>query len=180
MPSPGCPFASWHEPSRPDRLGVTLTHEHVLFDQRPKLPDPEPEAVTRRALAEAPVEMRHLGLLRRQPSAIRDNWRVADIDLATREVLEFKAAGGGTIVEVSTRGLGRDPAGLRAVSARTNVPIVAACGYYTGHFHPPAIAERSVAEVAAELIQEIREGIEGTGVCAGVIGEIGTGEPLYA
>jgi len=28
-----------------DRLGVTLTHEHVLFDQRSKLPIPEPESI---------------------------------------------------------------------------------------------------------------------------------------
>src|SRR5262245_26897993 len=74
-------------PLDPARLGVTLTHEHVLFERRPKLPPPEPEAVSARALAEAMVEMRHLGLLRRQPSAIHDNWQVADVELAAREVL---------------------------------------------------------------------------------------------
>jgi phosphotriesterase-related protein len=166
-------------PLDPDRLGVTLTHEHVLFEQRPKLPPPEPEPVSARALAEATVDMRHLGLLRRQPSAIHDNWRVADLELAAREVLEFKGAGGGSIVEVSTRGIGRDPAGLRVISARTGVPIVAACGYYTGHFHPASMAERSIDDVAAEFVREVSEGIDGTGVRAGVIGEIGTGEPLY-
>ena len=166
-------------PLEPERLGVTLTHEHVLFEQRPKLPSPEPEAVIARALVDATVEMQHIGLLRRQPAAIRDNWRVADVDLAAREVLEFKDAGGSSIVEVSTRGIGRDPAGLRAVSARTGVPIVAACGYYTGHFHPPSMEARSIDDIAAELMREITEGIDGTGVRAGVIGEIGTGEPLY-
>ena len=167
-------------PLEPEGLGVTLTHEHVLFEQRPKLPGPEPEPVTARALSGRRVAMDMLGSLRREPSAVRDNWRVDDVDLASREVLEFKAAGGGAIVEVSTRGLGRDPAGLREVSARTGVPIVAACGYYTGHFHPPSMAERSVSDVAAELIREITHGIGDTGVRAGVIGEIGTGEPLYA
>ena len=166
-------------PVAPEQLGVTLPHEHVLFEQRPKLPPPAPEEVTRRALAHAKVEMKYLGLLRRNPAAIRDNAIVDDLDLAAREVLEFKQVGGGTIVDVSCRGLGRDPAGLRAVSALTGVHLVTACGYYTGHFHPPELAARTIDDVAAELVRELTVGIGATGVRAGVIGEIGTGEPLY-
>jgi phosphotriesterase-related protein len=166
-------------PVPPEALGVTLAHEHILFEQLPKGPAPLPEPVTARSLARERVEMRHLGLLRRNPSAIEDNRRVDDIDLAIREVREFKRAGGGAIVEVSTRGIGRDPVGLRAVAAETGVHIVTCCGYYTGHFHPPSMAERTVADVAGEFVRELTEGIDGTGIRAGIIGEIGTGEPLY-
>jgi phosphotriesterase-related protein len=58
--------------------------------------------------------------------------------------------------------------------------IVTVCGYYTGHFHPPGLIERSVADIAAEFVRELTVGIDGTGIRAGVIGEIGTGEPMYS
>jgi phosphotriesterase-related protein len=162
-------------PIEPAALGVTLTHEHVLFEQRPKLPLAVPHP-----LADEPLAMRHLGLLRREPSALTANWSVQDVDLAAAEVGEFRASGGGTIVDVSCRGLARDAAGLRTVALKTGVNLITVCGYYTGHFHPPDLIQRSVDDVAAEFVHELTVGIGDTGVRAGVIGEIGTGEPMYS
>jgi len=158
-------------------LGVTLTHEHLLFDQTPyhsKLSVSEVEK-----FADATIEMHHLGALRRNAALIPDNGRVDDPDLAAREAAEFKRVGGGTIVDVSCKGLARDPVGLRQVAAETGLNIITGCGYYKAAGHPPDMAERRVEGVAAEFVRELSEGIGDTGVRAGVIGEIATGQPLY-
>jgi phosphotriesterase-related protein len=159
-----------------ESLGVTLPHEHLLFDQvryaSPRTSDAE-------KFADVAVEMRHLGALRRNAGLIPENGRVDDADLAAREAAEFKRAGGGTIVDVSCNGLGRDPAGLSRVAMATGLNIITCCGYYKGRGHPPEMAERSVDDVAAEFVKELTTGIGNTGIRAGVIGEIATGGPLY-
>jgi phosphotriesterase-related protein len=50
------------------------------------------------------------------------------------------------------------------------------CGWYRESFYPPAadIDRRSVHALADELVAEARDGVDGTGVRPGIIGEIGT------
>ena len=91
----------------------------------------------------------------------------------------FKQAGGGTVVEVSSKGLGRDALGLKKIAESSGVNIIAGCGYYKVAGHPPDMAERSVEDVTAEIVRELESGIGDTGIRAGVIGEIATGSPLY-
>jgi phosphotriesterase-related protein len=62
----------------------------------------------------------------------------------------------------------------------TGVNIVAGCGYYLARSHPPSVAERSVEQLADELIDVIERGFGDTGIRPGIIGEIGLGEPMYA
>ena len=160
-----------------DRLGRTLMHEHLLFDLQTYLhqpPDPSDAP-----LVEAPLSLDTLWWVREHPMANRDNLAQTDPALAAREVERFKAAGGTTIVEVSSIGLSRDVRGLREISERTGVNIVAGTGYYVGSSHPASLAGRSVEDVAAELIHDLRVGLDGTTIRAGVIGEIGTSDPLY-
>src|SRR5690349_18030387 len=57
-----------------------------------------------------------------------------DVDRAVEEVA---GAGLGTIVEVTPIGLGRNPAGMREVSKRTGVHVVAATGYHRDQHYPP-------------------------------------------
>ena len=91
----------------------------------------------------------------------------------------FKEAGGDTVVEVSSRGLGRDVLGLKQIAESSGVNIIAGSGYYKVAGHPPDMAERSVEDVTAEIVRELESGIGDTGIRAGVIGEIATGSPLY-
>ena len=53
------------------------------------------------------------------------------------------------------------------------------CGWYREAYYPPEarIDRRSVDDLAAELIGELRDGVAGTGVRPGIIGEIGTDKP---
>ena len=164
-------------PVAADELGTTLTHEHLLFDQIAYVRGPvDAEAAM---YDDEKVEIRHLGALRRRPALIPDNGRNYDPYLASREMKLFKEAGGGTVVDVSSKGLGRDALGLKKIAESSDVNIITGCGYYKVAGHPPDMAERSVEDLTAEIVHELESGIGDTGVRPGVIGEIATGSPLY-
>src|SRR4051794_29438638 len=98
-------------PVSADRLGRTLMHEHLLFNLETYLhqpPDPEDAP-----FVEAPITLENLWWVREHPMASRANLVQADPELAASEVELFRAAGGGTIVEVSSIGLARDVRGLQ-------------------------------------------------------------------
>jgi phosphotriesterase-related protein len=158
-------------------LGVTLMHEHLLIDVSYKWQPPT--EVTLRALAEQPITLANLGFLRRNIGAVKANFRIDDVDVATSEALAFKREGGGTIVDVSPPGIGRDPRALRAIAAQSGVNIVTCTGFYLARSHPAHVASASIDALANEMIGEIRNGIGDTGIRPGIIGEIGLGEPMY-
>ncbi|MFN8593103.1 MAG: hypothetical protein U0031_16735 [Thermomicrobiales bacterium] len=154
-------------------LGMTLIHEHILLDLTCWWQ--EPETASRRALAEAPVDISILRFLLRDPQNVtKDNLRLDDIEVAAEEVRAFGFAGGSTIVEVSSRSLARDPLGLKKVSQVSGVNIVMGCGYYCEPSHPVSLASRTVDDIAAEMISDITAGVRPSGIKAGIIGEIGT------
>ena len=97
-----------------------------------------------------------------------------DEQLMCEEVARFKAAGGGTIVDVTTQELGRNPRGLKRISEATGVKIVMGTGHYRDPYLDRAWFDRTTAsEIADLMVSEITEGIDGSGVRAGIIGEIG-------
>lgn len=152
-------------------------HEHLLIDVSYKWQ--QPVEVTLRALAEQPITLANLGMLRRNIGALRTNLRLDDVEVAAAEARAFKALGGGTIVDVSPNGIGRDPFGLRAIAVASGVNVVTCTGYYLARSHPPNVAASSVDELANGMVEEIQHGIGDTGVRPGIIGEIGLGEPMY-
>lgn len=91
------------------------------------------------------------------------------------EVAAYRTAGGGTIVDVTPPGIGRSPELLRAVSVETGVRIVMGCGWYREPYYPPEdlIDRRPVGTLADVLLAEIEDGVDGTGIRPGIIGEIG-------
>lgn len=152
-------------------LGMTLMHEHVLNDcrcwwHRPK----EPE---RQYLAGGFVCMEILSELRQDPFVNRHNITLDDEELAVEELRQFTAVGGRTLVEPSCRGIGRDPLAMRRVSAASGLNIVIGAGYYLASSHPATMAAMSVDDIAAEIVSEAVDGVDGTGVRIGLIGEIG-------
>jgi phosphotriesterase-related protein len=116
--------------------------------------------------------------LKHDVARLRDNVHQQDLDIAEAELARFKALGGGTIVEVSSGGLAPNARGLAELATRTGLNIVAGTGYYIGASHPADLAAKSVEQVADEMLRDVIEGFPGTNVRAGVLGEIGTTEPL--
>lgn len=160
-------------PIEPHELGACVTHEHILFDWGLTYWT-EPRTDEEKALADAPIRLDNRGALQRNPFLMKENFRHESVHDAIREVADFKRAGGGTIVEVTPIGQGRDPAGLRLVSEATGVHIVANTGFYIEAGHPAYVAEKSADELADILVKDIDVGIGDTGIRAGFMGDVGT------
>jgi phosphotriesterase-related protein len=101
-----------------------------------------------------------------------------DREAAAHEVAIFGRAGGGTIVELTVREMGRDPLALLEISRRTGVHIIIGTGFYTAGTHPFSVAAAKPEELAAGMTVEITQGVDGTAIKAGIIGEIGCSWPL--
>jgi len=157
-------------------LGITLAHEHLLIDSSFKFAEPDDPAD--RELAYAPVTLETLGWVKTHLTNNRENLQLLDEDLAIREVLRFKRAGGSTIVEMTNIGIGRDPAALARISRATGLHVVMGSSYYIGASHPPGLASRSADEIAEGIVREVVQGVGDTGVRAGIIGEVGCSSPL--
>jgi phosphotriesterase-related protein len=157
-------------------MGVTLPHEHIFIDlncirENPTSPDYE-------WLVDARVSLDIFGALLHHGGVCKDNLILNDSRIAFSELLNFKKLGGKTIVEMTNRGLSPKPNELRVISREVDLNIIAGCGYYVSSSHPPELMNRTIDELAKEMIRDLTEGIDGTNVRAGVIGEIGTSHPI--
>ena len=152
-------------------LGVTLMHEHILNDvtcwwNKPTAPE-------RAHLGTAPVSIEILGELRMDPFANLHNCALDDEALAIEELKPVAALGGRSVVDPSCRGIGRNPQALVRIAKATGLQIVMGAGYYLQSSHPASVATMSRTDIADEIVAEALDGVEGTGVRIGLIGEIG-------
>ena len=101
--------------------------------------------------------------------------QLEDDDVFADELRVFKAQGGTCLVDLTLREIGRKPEKLRQLSMATGVAVVMGCGWYREGYYLPEdrLDRRPVAELADELLNEIREGVGTSGIRPGVIGEIG-------
>jgi phosphotriesterase-related protein len=109
-----------------------------------------------------------------------DYWELRrDEPVITEELRAFREAGGGTIVDLTLAGVGRDPAWLAGLSRSTGLHVVMGSGWYRGAHYPAEalIDRRSVNALADEIVRDATDGVGETGVRAGIIGEIGTDKP---
>lgn len=157
-----------------EELGITATHEHVLMNASAYYNTPVD--ISKKKLSMQKVNLTNLGFIRRNIFDIKDNLILNDVNIAIDEILEFKKAGGKTIIDATCSGLGRDPCSLKIISKKTDINIVIGCGFYIERFHPPYISYNSINEITEEIVSEINEGIKGTDILPGIIGEIGTSE----
>lgn len=160
-----------------DQLGIVLPHEHILldvaFEEGPLSDALYPELWDRK------VTMRILGALHRDATSCRDNLMLDDPDLAARELAHFRRAGGATVVDATAAGVGRDPRTVRAIAERTGLNIIAGTGFYVARTHPAFVEGKDIDELADLMVRELEQGMDDTDLRAGMIGEIGTGNPLH-
>lgn len=161
----------------PAAMGPTLSHEHLSIDLKRIFQ--EPADPRDRAMAHKPVTLETLGWVQTHYAFSLDNLGLYDEALVIEEARRFHAAGGRTIVEATPADTGRDPAALARIARGTGLNVVMGSGYYVSATHPPDLAGRSEADIAAELVRDITEGVGGTGIKAGVIGELGSVWPMH-
>jgi len=169
----------------PTELGITLTHEHLLFDssyKKTKLPigytTSIPTEASLRDLYYKPVSFETLGWIRHHGIHNIDNGKLLDINTAIEEVDLFKQYGGGTLVDVTSIGIARDPIGLARISRHTGINIIMGASFYVDAAHPVDMDELSEDEIFEKIVEDITEGVEGTGIKSGIIGEVGCSWPL--
>ncbi|MBM4439999.1 MAG: aryldialkylphosphatase [Candidatus Rokubacteria bacterium] len=160
---------------RPEQMGITLPHEHLLIDF--KVMFAEPAAASDKGRAAEPVSLANLGWVRQNFNANLDNLRLMDEQVAADEILLFKSAGGSTVVDPTPKTLARDPLALTRIARATGLNVVMGSGYYVHASHPADMDRRTVDDLAREMIGDITTGVGDTGVKAGLLGEIGTTYP---
>jgi predicted metal-dependent phosphotriesterase family hydrolase len=136
-------------PVAPTELGWVLPHEHTAI-----------------ALWHIPARWDYWELRRDEPAIVE-------------ELAAFRTAGGGTLVDLTLPGVGRDPEWLARISRATGLHVVMGAGWYRGAYYPPEalIDRRTVDSLADEIVRDIETGVGGTGIRAGIIGEIGADKP---
>ncbi|MGH2427968.1 MAG: phosphotriesterase family protein [Candidatus Limnocylindria bacterium] len=114
---------------------------------------------------------------------IRDRWDywelTPDDDLIGDELRDFRRRGGATLVDLTLPGVGRDAHRLRRLASATGLNIVMGTGWYREAYYPAEalIDRRSADDLAEEMIREFSDGVAGSGVRPGIIGEIGVDKP---
>ena len=161
----------------PEKLGVTLPHEHLFIEIRGVFPEYKPDNEEEMELASQPVNMGSLWWVRRHVASNLDNMVFGDEQMAIKEALYYKNAGGNTLVDVTTDQIGRDPQALMRISEATGLNIIMGCGYYIASLHPDDMVLRSEDDIRTEIVRDITVGVRDTGIRAGIIGEIGCTEP---
>ena len=121
-------------------LGTTLPHEHI---------------------ADGPY------FLNKWPKGGRAEFTAAVVEQLT----QVRAAGIGTIVDLTPYDVGRDIGFLEEVSRKSGLHMIACTGQ---RFFPPqypgvTMPSRTIAGLADFFVKEIEQGIDGTGIKAGVI-----------
>lgn len=154
----------------PASLGPTLMHEHLLWDIRtPAMraaPDQGPEITLCNCFS--------IGYGRKKAPG---NYRLTCEATATDELRAMAAAGGRSVVELSSGGLDPRPHGLVALARDAGVNVIMGCGHYVDEYQPRANLARTVESFAAEMIEQITVGAWNSDVRAGIIGEIGCQAP---
>jgi phosphotriesterase-related protein len=161
-------------PVDPSVLGVVLPHEHVFFDLRARFAPPGRHC----GAGHEPVSLANIGRIRLAQRTNLDNLLLDDVETAIAEFEMFAAEGGGTIVDLSPASNGRSVEKLRKVSDASGVHAVVGTGYYVDEFLTDDVNAERVDALAAEMIAELTEGVDGTDVRAGIIGEVGCSWPL--
>ena len=159
-------------------LGVVLSHEHMLIDIRTSAFQ-EPEDEPSRERARQPITLEDLGWIRRHWTSNLDNLHQQDEALAVAELAAFARTGGGTVVDATVPGIGRDAMALRRISEATGVHIIMGAGSYLEPTHPPDVRGMGARQLHDRVMREWREGVDGTGIRPGLIGEVGCSWPLH-
>lgn len=130
-------------PLAPIRLGYTLPHEHVMVD--------------------------FAGAAAASP----ERYDAAEVErIALPHLKRVKELGCSTIVECTPAYLARDPALLKRLGAASGLNFITNTGYYAanGGKHLPAhVAVETADQLAARWLDEVNNGIGGTGIKPGFI-----------
>jgi phosphotriesterase-related protein len=157
-------------PISSDELGVTSMHEHILWDGRvyrqkyeALLPGDPPVA------PDDQVALNNFGLLQHNFMMSWDACTMRDEEVMAAEASDFRASGGNAMLDMSAPGLRCDLPGIRRISEKSDVHIIATTGLYMEDCWPERFRSMTVEQYIDYMKGEITSGIEDTGIKPGHI-----------
>ena len=103
-----------------------------------------------------------------------------DSVLIESEVDLMKALGVKSVIEVTCNDMGRNVRMLKQISRECGIHIIASTGFYLEAYHPESVRSGTIGEICDIFCRDILEGIDGTDIRAGIIGEVAGGEKELA
>jgi len=159
-------------------LGVVLPHEHSCFGVSEFLTPYDDWQMEE--IFNGDVTLETLGYLTRNPYAVRANNIMDCPDVLIDEIFQFRKAGGGTWVDLSgrRRRFSRNIRYTYEIALKTGLHVVAGTGYGLDQNMGLKVDSGTMQDLVDEMMTDITEGIDGTEIKAGVIGEVGTGKAI--
>ncbi len=105
-----------------NQLGETMSHVHLTIDVMCWFHPPDSGVL--RGLSEQKLNLRNLGMVRRNAMLFKDNLVQDDLDQTIREADQYKIAGGHTLINCDLPGMGRDPMALQKIARATGLKIL--------------------------------------------------------
>jgi phosphotriesterase-related protein len=124
----------------PDQMGITAMHEHLLW---------------------GPTGWQH------DPEWFHSVPKI--VEKCYNDMLDYRAEGGLTFVELSGLGLGRDIELYRMVASSSRINLVACTGYWAQRGVPTYFYDKDIDYHEALMVKEITQGMGTTNVKAGII-----------
>ncbi|XP_049953158.1 phosphotriesterase-related protein [Schistocerca serialis cubense] len=167
-------------PVLPNKLGITLTHEHFSLTFQKFYVEPPQQLQN---YLHGGITLENAGLIRQYPYSNKYNLTFDDKETHAAVLTEmqmFNEFGGGTIVENTSHGLNRNIPLMIEVSQKTGIHVVAGTGYYVAGLQPQSTLQMSIEDLANVMHSELTEGcFEDKSVRCGFIGEVGCSWPLH-
>lgn len=155
----------------PEELGFTDMHEHILMkgrifreqfkEEHPGFTEPVGE--------DEKNTLENIGIIRRNNMFTWDTQDLDDPVIMEREVADFQAAGGKSLVEMSVPGIRSDIRAVKRIAESTGVNVIGTTGIYIYESWPDWCHNAGIEEFMNFMKREIEEGIEGTGIRPGMI-----------
>ncbi|NGQ95759.1 phosphotriesterase-related protein [Brevibacillus sp. SYP-B805] len=120
-------------------LGICYSHEHLFAHATPELAAKDSDLV------------------------------LDDVSGVIPDLEAFRKAGGKAIAEMTTVDYGRDVQALKQLSLKTGVHLIAVTGFNKGIYCRPYTEGKEIDEIAKTMISEVVDGIDQTGIKAGLI-----------
>lgn len=104
---------------------------------------------------------------------------IYDVEEVIPEIKMAMEQGIESAFEVSTIDMKRDVLKLKKISEETGLKIVCSTGFYLSEYHPDWMNDASKNDIADIYIRELTEGIDDTGIKAGLIAEIASSPKAF-
>ena len=105
--------------------------------------------------------------------------KIETVEEVVPEIKKMMDLGAQSAIEVTTNDMYRDVKKLKEISEITKLNIVAATGFYLSEYHPEWLTDASAEQIADVMVKDLTEGIDGSDIKAGVIGEIASSKDSF-